>query len=378
MDVSRRRLSLGLIAAALPWPGAPARAGLAGWPETDGPPLRERASAKGLLFGCAVQQNQLAADRGLAAAVAREAAIVTPEFELKWASVRPSPAADRFDAPDQLLAWCDAQGIRMRGHALVWHEALPDWVPRFLDDAAARRLLTEHVAKLVRHYAGRLQSWDVVNEAIEPRHGRADGLRVSVWQAALGPAYIDLAYRTAAAADPSATLYYNEYGLDFDTPEDEARRRATLALLERLRKDGVPCHGLGIQGHLAAAGKRFDAGRFTGFLDAVAALGYQIMITELDVTDHRLPGDAATRDAAVAAVTLDYLTAACAHPAVRGVLSWGLSDRHSWLNGDPTYKRTDGLAQRPLPLDGALARKPMWAAIARAIDRAGPHRIAGR
>ena len=376
MTPTRRQFGLGLAAAAL----LPRRAGaaLAAWPELDGPPLRTRAAAKSLLYGCAVQADEVAHDAAFADKVRQEAAIVTPEFELKWASVRPTPSDDRLEAPDRLLEWCTAHGLAMRGHTLVWHEALPPWVPRFLDNVAARRLLGEHITKLVRHYAGRLHSWDVVNEAIEPRHGRADGLRVSVWQAALGPAYIDLAYRTAAAADPSATLYYNEYGLDFDTPEDEARRRATLALLERLRKDGVPCHGLGIQGHLAAAGKRFDAGRFTGFLDAVAALGYQIMITELDVTDHRLPGDAATRDAAVAAVTLDYLTAACAHPAVRGVLSWGLSDRHSWLNGDPTYKRADGLAQRPLPLDGALARKPMWAAIARAIDRAGPHRIAGR
>jgi endo-1,4-beta-xylanase len=376
MPPTRRQFALGLLAAAaLP---AAARAALTGWPELDGPPLRARAAAKGLLFGSAVQQNQLARDPGFAAVVRREAAIVTPEFELKWASVRPTPSEDRFAEPDRLLEWCAAQGLRMRGHALVWHEALPAWVPRFIDAPAARLLLTEHITKLVRRYAGRLHSWDVVNEAIEPKHGRGDGLRVSVWQAALGPEYIDLAFRAAAAADPSVPLYYNEYGLDCDTPEDEARRRATLGLLERLRARGVPVHGLGIQGHLAGAGKAFDAGRFNRFLDQVAALGYRIMITELDVTDNKLPADIAARDGAIAALTADYLAVACAHPAVDGVVSWGLSDRQTWLNTYPDYKRADGLPQRPLPLDAALQRKPMWAAIARALDRAPDHRIAGR
>jgi endo-1,4-beta-xylanase len=375
MTPTRRQFSLGLLAAALP---LPARAARAGWPELDGPPLRARAAAKGLLFGSAVQQNQIASDQGFAEAVRREAALVTPEFELKWAAVRPTPSQDRFEAPDRLLDWCTAQGLKMRGHTLVWHEALPAWVPRFLDAAAAQLLLTEHITKLVRHYAGRLHSWDVVNEAIEPKHGRSDGLRVSVWQAALGPEFIDLAYRTAAAADPTVPLYYNEYGLDFDTPEDEARRRATLGLLERLRARGVPCHGLGIQGHLAGAGKRFDAARFNGFLDRVAALGYKILITELDVTDHLLPAGIAERDEAVAAVTADYLAVACAHKAVEGVLTWGLSDRQTWLDSSPDYKRADGLQQRPLPLDAALQRKPMWAAIARGFDRASDHRIAVR
>jgi endo-1,4-beta-xylanase len=376
MTPTRRQFALGLLAAsALP---AAARATPADWPALDGPGLRARGAAKGLLFGSAVQQNQLARDPGFAATVRREAALVTPEFELKWATVRPTPSDERFAEPDQLLAWCDAQGLRMRGHALVWHEALPAWVPRFLDAPAARLLLTEHITKLMRRYAGRLHSWDVVNEAIEPKHGRSDGLRVSVWQAALGPDYVELAYRTAAAIDPATPLYYNEYGLDFDTPEDEARRRATLSLLERLRSRGVPIHGLGIQGHLAGAGKAFNAARFNQFLDQVGTLGYRILITELDVTDTKLPPDIATRDGAIAAVTADYLAVACAHRAVDGVLTWGLSDRQTWLNSYPEYKRADGLPQRPLPLDAALQRKPMWAAIARALDRAPDHRIAGR
>jgi endo-1,4-beta-xylanase len=367
MMPTRRDFLLGLAAGAALAPGA--GAALDGWPELDGPPLGVRAAAKGLAFGTAVQQNQLASDPDFAETVRREATMVTPEFELKWATVRPSPSEERFDAPDALVAWCQRHRLALRGHTLVWHEALPAWVPRFPDAAAARALLTGHIAKVVGRYAGRITAWDVVNEAIEPKHGRADGLRVSVWQGALGPGFIDHAFRAAAAADPAAALWYNEYGLDCDTPEDAARRRATLALLEGLRARRVPCHGLGVQGHLAA-GKPFNASRFNGFLDAVAALGFKIMITELDVSDHALGPDAARRDAAVAALTADYLAVACAHPAVIGVATWGLSDRHSWLNSAPEHRRPDGLAQRALPLDAALQRKPMWAAIARAFDRA--------
>jgi len=94
------------------------------------------------------------------------------------------------------------------------------------------------------------------------------------------------------------------------------------------------------------------------------------MITELDVTDHTLPADIAARDAAVAATARDYLAVACAHPAMVGVMSWGLSDRQTWLNNDPWYKRKDGLPQRPLPLDAELNRKPLWDALARAFDQA--------
>ncbi|MBI3515462.1 MAG: endo-1,4-beta-xylanase [Proteobacteria bacterium] len=368
MSPTRRQFALGLLgAAAVPrWARATAT--------LDGPGLRTLAAAKGLVFGTAVQRNQLE-DAGFAAALRREAAILTPEFELKWSTVRPAPSEERFGAPDALADWCRREGMALRGHTLVWHEALPAWVPRFPDAAAARILMTAHIAKLVGRYAGRIQAWDVVNEAIEPKHGRSDGLRVSPWQSALGAAFIDLAFHAAAAADPAAQLYYNEYGLDFDTPEEEARRRATLSLLEGLRARGVPCHGLGIQGHLTAVGKKFNATRFSAFLDAVAALGLKIMITELDVTDHALPADPAARDAAVAAIAGDYLTVACAHPAVIGVMTWGLSDRQTWLNSSPDYRRRDGLAQRPLPLDAALQRKPLWAAIARAFDQAPDRRV---
>jgi endo-1,4-beta-xylanase len=128
----------------------------------------------------------------------------------------------------------------------------------------------------------------------------------------------------------------------------------------------VPVDALGIQAHLNAAESAFSEGVLTRFLDDVEALGLKVIVTELDVRDDGLPSPIAMRDAAVAAQTSAFLDTVLAHRAVLGVLTWGLSDKGTWLNG--TFPRLDGLPQRPLPLDDAFARKPMWQAIAQALD----------
>jgi endo-1,4-beta-xylanase len=182
--------------------------------------------------------------------------------------------------------------------------------------------------------------------------------------------YFDLAFGLAREADPTARLAYNDYGIEHAIPWQVAKRRALLALLERLRSRGVPVQALGIQAHLSL-GAPFDAAAFGAFLDSVAALGLVIEITELDVDDRAAPGDIARRDAAAADQARRFLDAALARRAVTSVLTWGLTDRTSWLNA-PGYgrPRADGLPQRPLPLDPNLARKPLWHAIAAALAAA--------
>lgn len=105
----------------------------------------------------------------------------------------------------------------------------------------------------------------------------------------LGPDYIDLAFRTAAEADPKALLVYNDYGLDYDTWKDEAKRGAVLKLLERLKSRGTPIHAFGMQAHLRADETRFNAKKLKAFLRNIAELDLKILITELDVTDKKLP-----------------------------------------------------------------------------------------
>ena len=192
-----------------------------------------------------------------------------------------------------------------------------------------------------------VHSWDVVNEPIEPKDGRPDGLRTGVFLEMYGPDYLDLAYRTARETDPAARLVVNEYDVELDTPEQEARRTALLGLLQTMQRSGTPVDAVGIQAHLSCAGgPPFSAARLRRFLAELAGLGLTIQITELDVTDENAPADQAVRDRLVADTYSRFLDAALDEPAVKMVVTWGLSDRHSWIVRQETHEskwRTDGM-----------------------------------
>ena len=189
----------------------------------------------------------------------------------------------------------------------------------------------------------------------------------------MGPDYIDLAYRTAREADPTARLVVNEYGVELDVPEHEARRAALLNLLQRMQRSGTPLDAVGIQAHLpCAGGLPFSASRLRRFLAAIAGLGLTIQITELDVIDKDAPPDQTIRDRLVADTYSRFLNAALDEPAVKMVVTWGLSDRHSWA----AKSRSDQLSSRPLPFDADLKPKPAFQAMARAFTHAPQRRAA--
>lgn len=332
--------------------------------------LRQRAAAKGLLYGAALQATHLDKDPAFAKAVAQECNIIVPERELKWRVLRPRPSEYNFAPADKLLKFAQAHQMQMRGHTLVWHEGLPTWIDNTLNSVNAKQLLSDHITTVVKRYAGQMHSWDVVNEAIEPKHGREDGLRDSPWLTMLGPEYIDFSFRLAAQADPKALLTYNDFGMDYDTPFGRKKRALVLNLLRQLKEKGTPIHALGIQAHLHRDQPNFNPDSFATFLQEVADLGLKIMITELDLTEKKLPSDVPTRDRIIAAAYEDYLSVALAQPAVIAVLTWGLSDRYTWLSSKES--RADKTAVRPLPLDDKLKRKSAWNAIARSLNRTTP------
>jgi endo-1,4-beta-xylanase len=329
--------------------------------------LRQRAVAKGLLYGAALQAKQVETDSAFAKVIAQECNIIVPESELKWRVLRPSPSVYQFAPADKLLSFANAHNMKMRGHPLAWHENLPSWVHSSLNSLNAKQILTDHISTVVKHYAGKMHSWDVVNEAIEPKDGRSDGLRNSIWLMMLGPEYIDLAFRVAAEADPKAILTYNDFGMDYDTPFGRKKRMLVLNLLRQLKANGTPIQALGIQAHLHRDNPNFNPDVLSTFLQEVADLGLKIMITELDITEKKLPTEAKLRDRTIAAAYEDYLTVALAQPAVIAVLTWGLSDRYTWLS--TAEPRPDGSPVRPLPLDARMNRKLVWNAIARSLDK---------
>jgi endo-1,4-beta-xylanase len=331
-------------------------------------PLRKRAAAKGLIYGAATQKYMLSSNKAFATSFAQECAMLVPEDELKWRNLRPSPNSFDFTRSDWLAQFASTHDMLFRGHTLVWHARLPKWFKTTVNRQNAEQMLVKHITTVAGHYAGKIHSWDVVNEAVFPKDGRSDGLRNTPWLKFLGPDYIDLAFRAAAEADSRALLVYNDYGMEYDTPKDEAKRTAVLKLLERLKSKGTPVQALGIQAHLWGGETRFNAVKLKAFLKDVADLGLKIMITELDVTDKKLPKDVKVRDRLVAGIYEEYLSVVLDEPAVIAVLTWGLSDRYTWLT--EKQPRKDGVSVRPLPLDTQMKRKLAWNAIARAFDSA--------
>jgi endo-1,4-beta-xylanase len=331
------------------------------------PGLTDRALRKGILFGAAAEAAHLDKDPQHAEAFLRECKLLVSQNELKWGVIRPAPGVFDFRRPDRLASFAAAHRLAFRGHTLVWHISNPAWLAPALAGGRAEKLLTEHIWSVAGRYRGAMQSWDVVNEAIEISDGRTDGMRKTLWLNALGPGYIETAFRIAHAADPAAKLVYNDYGLDYADDDSARKREAVLGLLARLVHAKAPVHALGIQAHLRA-GRKFDPHVMRRFLDATASLGLDLYITELDVEDIDLPRRETRRDALVAKATAAYLDTVLAHPAVKLVATWGLSDRYSFRN-EPEFRHWSW-SSRPLPLDDRMNRKAMWRAMAQAFDAA--------
>ena len=280
---------------------------------------------------------------------------------MKWGAIRPTEAEFNFADADAFVAFCESHHIRMRGHNLCWHEYLPAWLPQTATPANARDFLMQNFRTVVGRYRGRMHSWDVVNEAVWVPDGRPDGLRNSLWLNLIGEDYIELAFRTARAADAGALLTYNEYGIEAETDQDQQKRNATHLLLRRLRRRNVPIDAVGIQSHIKAGTARGYGPSLRRFIQDCRSKDHEVYLTELDVDDGNLPSDTAVRDAGVASTYAGYLQAALVEPNVRAVLTWGVDDTGTWLNGHTP--RPDHEPQRPLLFDATFHPKPAFAAV---------------
>jgi endo-1,4-beta-xylanase len=327
--------------------------------------LGEIARARGISFGAAMQTQLMARDPAYEAAFAAEAAVVVPEWEAKFGALQPEEGRFETALLDVQLRWAQARGRTLRGHALIWHEEFPAWAERALTEGRGRALgvMAAHFDRVLNHARGQIRDWDVVNEPIATA---GDRLRDTPWLRALGPDYIDIALRMARERDPTLRIVLNEYGFEEEVPEALAKRQQLLTLLRGLLERRVPLDALGIQGHLHLS-RPFNAASFAGFLAEVRALGLQVLITELDIREvWSAPREIAARDALVAERAYAFVSTALEGGA-RTVMSWGLSDRYSWLANTPAVALGEGRVHRGLPLDETWQRKPMWQALARAF-----------
>ena len=348
--------------------------------------LKNLAASKGLIYGAFVQGSYrtFAQDRQFQSRFIEECELLVSGFYWNWGGVRPAEDTYNFEQTDYYAEFTAENDMLWRAHPLIWYRTTPDWLMDKFNDPDTtsediKNLLVEHITTVVGRYGGRIHSWDVVNEAVNVEDGRVDGLRDTnisgindvqspSWLDFLGIDYIDLAFQTAHQADPKTILTYNEFGLDYDIPEDEAKRIAVLKLLKQLKAKGTPVDAFGMQAHLdVTKNDRFNPEKLRQFFQEIADLDLKIIISELDVRDRFLQGDIAKRDREVAKAYSDFLSVVLEQPAVIAVTTWGLSDRYSWTQDKP---RQDGTPQRPLPLDAQLNRKPAWYAIAEAFKNA--------
>lgn len=361
--LTRRRFlaaSGALLAAGAPGIGARASARPA-----DIPSLGAAAAAAGLLFGASAARETLD-HPDYTALYRRHCRIITTDWALKFGALRPRPGVWTFGEADRLLDFAAREGMAARGHTLIWNESNPDWL-RTLSARETARVFDEHIERVVSRYAGRLHSWDIVNEPFWPDHGKDGGWRNGPWLAALGPSYVTRAFRRAGAIDRHAKLTLNEAHCEIVGGWGDGIRPRLARLVDDMLDAGVPLHAVGLQAHLKPQWG-YDDDAFLGFIERLSARGLDIYLTELDVDDEAFPEDVVERDRRVAARYGNFLGAALKSPAVKLVVTWQLADRYTFLrNEEVVRQRKARFPARSLPFDDRLRPKPAAAAIAAAF-----------
>lgn len=329
----------------------------------------------GIRFGSAFGE-EVFSDQAYADLLAQECAELTLENAVKFDWLRPHGEAADFATADRLVDFAVKHGLRPRGAALIWNDYLPDWLSR-LSAREVERVFDRHIDENVGRFAGRMAAWDVVNEPFYPPQGETGGLRSGPWLTAMGPSYIERAFRRAAAADPTAELILNEAFTEEASELGASVRSRLVVLTDELLQAGVKLNTIGLQGHLKPEIGVAHAA-YGQMLGQLAQRGVALAITELDVSDIAFAGNIEAVDQAVGAALDDFLKTAFAVPAVRTVIAWHLSDRYSWYRGTEWY--AEDLRQRGIDpareprthfFDSALNRKIAAQVLSDALKRGG-------
>jgi endo-1,4-beta-xylanase len=301
--------------------------------------LRALAAKIGLRIGTALVPQDI--DTPSYAAIAgSQFSVVTPGNGMKWQIVEPTQGTFDWSQADQLVAFAKANGQLIRGHTLLWHNQLPDWLTTGVANGTItapqlKQLLYEHIMIEVSRYRGKIWQWDVANEffldsdpsGIDPNN---------FWIAALGPDIIPQAFRWAHQADPHALLFYNDYNIAGEDGTN-AKSDAVYAWLQEQLAAGVPITGIGNQGHLDTQ-YGFSGALFQQDLERYATTGVKVAITEADVRTfvNNATDQVPTDSLAVFAQPYEYsqmLKAALAVPDVISFTVWGFTDSDSWVPG---------------------------------------------
>jgi endo-1,4-beta-xylanase len=291
------------------------------------------------------------------ATLAAEYDAITAETAMKIADLQPERGRFDFSVADAMVAFAEAHGQQVFGHTLSWctDSTMPGWLRNgSWSRTSLLAVLEQHITTVMTRYRGRVQAWDVVNEALSDDGSR----RNCLWRRVIGDDWVEQAFRFARRADPGAKLLYNETRADVPGTKYDA----TLSLVRDLRERGVPVDGVGLQYHLTD--RMPTPAQVEEAIRRLGELGLEVHISELDVPVWYL-GSTLERKLARQAAVYGVIAAAChAQPACFRITTWGFMDRYTW--------RQPWEDSLPLPFDPEYRPKPAWRAIQEALHPAGP------
>ncbi|MGY8939084.1 MAG: endo-1,4-beta-xylanase [Flavobacteriales bacterium] len=332
---------------------------------------------KGLFHvGAAINEDIiLGNDQKSQTIVSSEFNSITPENSLKWMFLQPEPNRFNFEVADKYVELGLKNNMYIVGHALVWHSQLADFMQ--IVDAAdeMQQYVTNHVNTVVSRYRGKIDAWDVVNEAFDE-----DGsLRKSVFYNNMGEDYIEAVFKLAQKADPQADLIYNDYNV-----YKPKKRAGILKMVKKFKSNGVKIDGVGVQAHWDL--KSPSLYQIEQIILDVHAAGVPVSFTELDISvlpnPWKMVGAEVTQNFSqfegdpkmspypnklptkvqkqLAKRYHDIFKLFVKHSdKISRVTFWGVMDKHSWLNDWPIKGRTN----YPLLFDRNYNPKPAYKSV---------------
>ncbi len=297
---------------------------------------------------------------------------ITPENIMKSMYLQPAKDSFYFDMADKFVALGEKHQQFIVGHTLVWHSQLSEWINEITAEKEMEAALANHINTIVERYKGRINGWDVVNEALNE-----DGtLRESVFLKAMGPAYLSKVFALAQAADPQAELYYNDYNMC-----RPLKRQGAVELVKNIKASGARIDGVGCQAHWSLTNPSLE--EIENSILAYDSLGVKVMFTEMDITVIPNPWDLDGAD-----VNQNFEGSPAMNPypeslpdsvqtqlaqryedifklflkhedKISRVTFWGVNDGQSWLNNWPIKGRT----QYPLLFDRQYQPKKAYQSV---------------
>jgi endo-1,4-beta-xylanase len=261
---------------------------------------------------------------------------------MKWDQIEATRGTFTFGPADQIVTFAMQNGLKIKGHTLVWHKQLPTWVTSLTTAADVRKAMVDHINGVIGHFKGKVTVWDVVNEAYITDGKTGDGnprLRDSVFSTVIGPTFIDEAFMAARAADKDALLVYNEFASEGLSDKSTA----VYNMVKDMKMRGIPIDGVGLQMHIGYNTNPTAADVATN-MQRLADLGLKVFISEMDVNSC-----AGYSDAQEKAQYHDMVATCVAQPACAAVTVWGITDKYTWLDINNNANSAAGCATGVLP-----------------------------